>query len=67
MKRDFKDSIEQMRWEHATESMKRSMRALRAARFVNYDESYWRNRLNTIANDYPTLRHEIDEFFASIA
>lgn len=67
MKRDFKDRIEQLRWEHALESMKRSMRAIRAARFTYYDESYWWNRLNTIANDYPTLRHEIDEFIASIA
>lgn len=67
MNRDFKDSIEQMRWKHAVEGMHRGMKAIRAARIINFDDSYWRKLLKTIANDYPTLRHEIDEFFASIA
>ena len=63
---DFKNSYDQFAWQQALSSMERAKRVIRIQTIYGLTDSYWENRLKSIAEQFPTLRKEIEEFMDGI-
>ena len=57
MKRDFRDSLDQLRWKHAANEYQRVCDFLIFAERIGYHADYWKNRKQTLENEYPSLRN----------